>query len=75
MTDRYVETINKAADNLNWAREKIIEQAARIAELEAEVTDWRECAKYDAVVPRPLFLTWDRFALDRCRRQFIEPNK
>ena len=37
-----------------------------------EVTAWRECARYDPQMEGPAFKGWDRSALDRCRRVYIE---
>lgn len=39
---------------------------------EAEITAWRECARYDPTMEGPRFKGWDRSALDRCRRTYIE---
>ena len=38
----------------------------------AEVAAWRECALYDATMEGPVFKGWDRSAMDRARRRFIE---
>lgn len=40
-----------------------------------EAAAWRECALYDATMEGPAFKGWDRSALDRCRRRFIESPK
>jgi hypothetical protein len=40
--------------------------------LRAEVEDWRQCARYDAMMDGPRFKGWDRSALDRCRKEYIE---
>jgi len=37
-----------------------------------EAEDWRECAKYDALMDGPRFKGWNRSALDRCRKKYIE---
>lgn len=46
--------------------------AARLAEAVTETVAWRECAKYDPLMSGPVFKTWDRSALDRCRKQYID---
>jgi len=38
-----------------------------------ERNEWRECAYYDPLMSgKGAFLGWDRSALDRCRRRYIE---
>ena len=46
---------------------------AHLALLE-EVAAWRECARYDPLMSGPpgAFKGWDRSALDRCRKTYIE---
>ena len=46
--------------------------AALIDAQAAEVAAWRECALYDATMEGPVFKGWDRSAMDRARRRFIE---
>jgi len=39
----------------------------------AEAVAWRECARYDPDMSgKKRFKGWDRSALDRCRKRFIE---
>jgi uncharacterized small protein (DUF1192 family) len=45
---------------------------AEIERLKAESEAWRECAVYDPMMEGPRFKTWNRSALDRCRKRFIE---
>jgi len=40
--------------------------------LRKEVSEWRDCARYDPLMSGPAFKGWDRSALDRCRRKYIE---
>ncbi len=47
---------------------------ARDAEQMREIAAWRECALYDATMEGPRFKGWDRSAMDRCRRRFIETH-
>jgi len=37
-----------------------------------EIEAWRSCAKYDPQMEGPVFNGWDRSAMDRCRKQYIE---
>lgn len=37
-----------------------------------EIDAWHECAQYDPLMEGPRFKGWDRSALDRCRRRFID---
>lgn len=46
--------------------------AAEIKRLRTEVADWHECAEYDAMASGPFFKSWNRSALDRCRKRYIE---
>ena len=39
-----------------------------------EVEAWRQCALYDATMAGPIFKGWDRSAMDRCRRRYIEAD-
>lgn len=48
------------------------EAAAEIERLRAALDEWQSCAKYDALMGGPKFMGWNRSALDRCRRKFIE---
>ena len=43
-----------------------------VIKLRAEIEDWRACAKYDVLMEGPKFMTWDRSALDRCRKKYCE---
>lgn len=45
---------------------------ADIGRLTTEVEAWRECARYTPMMEGPAFMGWDRSALDRCRKRFIE---
>jgi len=38
-----------------------------------EIQDWRDCARYDPCMEGPRFKGWDRSALDRCRKKYVEP--
>lgn len=40
--------------------------------LRAEAEEWRDCAQYDPLMNGPRFKGWNRSALDRCRKQYIE---
>ena len=57
-----------SADNA-YSEERLAE---RVARLEAEVQDWRECARYDQLMEGPQFKGWNRSELDRCRKKYIE---
>ena len=41
-----------------------------VRQMAAELEEWRECAKYDALMEGPKFKGWDRSALDRLRRKY-----
>ena len=48
---------------------------AELERLRAEVTAWRECARYDPNMSgRALFKGWDRSALDRCRKKYEDQS-
>lgn len=47
----------------------LIASAARVAELEAEVAEWRECMQFDALMSGPVFKGWDRSQMERCRKK------
>lgn len=42
--------------------------------LRAELEAWYECAVYDPTIPKPTFKSWNRSALDRCRRRYMEKS-
>lgn len=48
------------------------EAAERIEALEAEIEQWRSCARYDATMEGPAFKGWDMSALERCRRTALD---
>lgn len=52
--------------------EEYLALKTRAEAAEAEVLAWRECARYDALMSGPKFMVWDRSALDRCRRKYME---
>ena len=66
---------HRAATNCLDAAAFIERQAAALAAARAEVTAWRECARYDPLMSGRAFKGWDRSALDRCRRTYIEGRK
>ena len=47
----------------------LLASAARAAELEAEVAEWRECMQFDALMSGPVFKGWDRSQMERCRKK------
>jgi len=55
--------------------EDVLALLSRVRELEADLQEWRECALYDVTMEGPVFKSWDRSALDRCRRKGIFPRK
>jgi hypothetical protein len=48
--------------------------ADEIKRLMTECEAWRECARYDAMMEGPRFAGWDRSALNRCRKKYIETS-
>ena len=48
---------------------------AECAQLQAEIAAWRECARYDPLMSGRAFKGWDRSALDRCRKTYIEGRR
>lgn len=57
---------------LEAERVDTMELASEIERLLAECEAWRECAQYDPKMEGPAFKGWNRSALDRCRKQYIE---
>lgn len=58
------------------AKAELLENAGKdLEDAAAEINEWRSCALYDAKMEGPQFKGWDRSALDRCRKKFIEGNK
>jgi len=62
-----------------WERETAVADgmcplcmAKELERLQAEVQDWRECARYDPLMSGPAFKGWDRSHMDRCRNKYIE---
>jgi len=67
LLDQLVKRFSKTRDA------DLLELAAKqLEDASAEVREWRSCAKYDATMEGPKFKNWDRNALDRCRKKFIE---
>jgi hypothetical protein len=62
------------------AAEKVVDAAigtvvhSELKKLKDEVMEWRECAQYDPLMEGQRFKGWNRSALDRCRRHFIEKD-
>lgn len=54
------------------AVEEIETILSHIAALEAELSDWRSCAMYDAMMEGPRFKGWNQSALNRCRADYVE---
>jgi hypothetical protein len=67
---RYSSTIKDAVEEALVAAGGILN--AEYVALLQEVTAWRVCARYDPQMEGPAFKGWDRSALDRCRRTYIE---
>ena len=75
MTD-IVERLRASADTRDWTGSVTAalqrEAADEIERLRREIEAWRVCAKYDVQMEGPAFKGWDRSAMDRCRKQYIE---
>ncbi len=63
--------LNQSEPELSWRHQNHFYSEELVAAIKGAVAEerarWMECAKYDATVPKPLFRTWDRSALDRLR--------
>jgi hypothetical protein len=70
--DNFGKAANAAIDKAIAQRD---EARAECAQLQAEIAAWRECARYDPLMSGRAFKGWDRSALDRCRRTYIEGRK
>lgn len=40
----------------------------RMERAEAELNEWEQCARYDAMMEGPRFKGWDRSQMERCRK-------
>lgn len=50
----------------------LFELAGLVKDLVSECRDWRECARYSVTMESGHFQAWNRSALDRCRKKYVE---